>query len=220
MVVFIFSYCVHEKVTNIVIAKEGRAFYWRSFNNKFHPNTATNLYPIVKEEILQLVSHGVSIVAAVADNEPLNYAIIQLLRNDFPFLAFAPCSAHTMNLCVSKILKLPDVAQILNCCKDILILYNKKKEIKEKLYSLQLTNNPSATPLVLLEYSATRWSSQLISITRILELQSYVDLIMKQSPDFWVKLKSLQEFLGPFRVATDNLQKDSSTLLVAYEEFT
>jgi Protein of unknown function (DUF 659) len=88
----------HDKITTMVVAKEGRAYYWTSFNNKSHPNTALNLYPIIRDEMKFLISKGINIVAAVADNEPLNTAIINLLRSDIPFFFHIPCGAHTLNL--------------------------------------------------------------------------------------------------------------------------
>lgn len=74
---------------------------------------ATSSLPLHLLESESIIDQGVLVVAMVADNEAVNGALYRLLKNDFPFLIHVPCAAHTVQLCVKKIIDLPQVGMLL-----------------------------------------------------------------------------------------------------------
>jgi hAT family C-terminal dimerisation region len=103
--------------------------------------------------------------------------------------------------------------------KEIINQYKKRKEIKDRVFSHQIVIDPLTEPLVLLDYSTTRWSSQLRCINRLIELKTSINVVMPHPTEFWEDLQHLSQFLTPFAHASDILQKDSSLLINIYQQF-
>jgi hypothetical protein len=169
-------------------------------------------------EIKSQLANEIQIIALVADNEPLNRAAYNLLKEDYPFLIYVPCAAHTVQLCVKTILNLDVISVIMDEFTNLLTQY-KSKDLRVTLYNVHSATLNGKTPLKLLDYCPTRWSSQLISINRMIELQPYINILTKKSPSFWNNLRILADFLTPFAQATDIIQADSSTLADIYNQF-
>jgi hypothetical protein len=69
----------------------------------------------------------------------------------------------------------------------------------------------------------TRWNSLLIAVKRIQELHKEVitcyddEKLPTVSSEFFTQLSLLTDFLEPFQVATDFIQRDSATLQTVLE---
>ena len=204
------------KVTNVVILSGGEAFYWCSIVNDRSHNTAAWLAPLLVEVLYSVRAEGLRFTALVADNEQVNKALYDLVAQDFPFLIHSPCSAHLIQLCVLKALALPDIEPIFSTMEAIL------REFKLKVNRLklrQLQEVGGGTVYTLLRPCDTRWSSQLHAAIRLGKLQAFVDLVLPQEKDFWSALDQLVTFLKPFQLATDVMQKDTSTMYDCYLQF-
>ena len=213
----------HNKVTNIVLLAGGRPYYWVSIVNEMESNTAEwmfeKLLPILVDVLINV--HKLRVVAVAADNEAVNGALIRRLRRELPFLVHTPCAAHTIQLVVKNILDAAAFSTLVEQLHDVLRYFD-AKEHRNALKQLQLLRN--AKPLCLRKPNDTRWSSTLMAIERLLEMQKEVECCfdvpsIPNKREFFVQLKELREFLAPFRTATDIIQQDSATLLDVYQQF-
>jgi hypothetical protein len=213
----------HDKVTNVIPLCAGRAYYWESIVNTVDRNTAEWLYEKLKVSFDSIQSNGILVAALVADNETVNNALFNLLQADYKFLIQIPCAAHTLQLIVKKILALDGVDTLISAMNDILSAFVVSKDNRLKLKNLQLINVNEGEPnkiYALIRPCDTRWSSSYYAAERMLKLQQYIDIIMKQPSSFWDKLRSLIECLQPFQEATDIIQSDSANLFSVYSQFT
>jgi Protein of unknown function (DUF 659)/hAT family C-terminal dimerisation region len=213
----------HDKVTNVIPIGAGMSYYWQSIVNVSNTNTAEWQQAPMESALQSLMRAGVRVVALATDNEAVNGKLHRLLQPKFPFLIHVPCAAHTIQLCVRKILTLPAAAEVWESVTKIIAHFSASKDARLLLKSLQSNLRPGHVPLVLLKPNDTRWSSQLRAAQRIQLLQSSINAAM-QGPDamdaiFWTSLDVLIKFLIPFQIATDIVQSDSSTLMDVYHQF-
>jgi Protein of unknown function (DUF 659)/hAT family C-terminal dimerisation region len=206
-----------SKVTNIVILCGGESYYWCSIVNARNKNSALWLRDPLVEVLQSIRGEGLVFSALVADNENVNNALYDLVKIRYPFLVRSPCAAHLVQLCVLKALDLPHIDPILTEMETLLGQFRKSKEYRLKLRQVQ--EAATGTFHTLLRPCDTRWSSQLFAAERLVKLKSYVDLVMAQEASFWSNLEEVIRFLKPFQVATDVMQKDSSTLYDTYQQF-
>jgi hypothetical protein len=205
-----------SKVTNVVILCGGEAYYWCSIVNSSHHNTALWLRDPLVSVLNNIRAEGLIFTALVADNERFNHAVWELLVEPFPYLIRSPCAAHLVQLCVLKALALPGIEPILTDMEGVLGEFRYKvNRLKLKQVQIAATNSS----LNLLRPCDTRWSSQLFAADRLYLLKSYVDVVSEQTPQFWIDLQQVIEFLKPFQVATDIMQKDTSNLYDTYSQF-
>ena len=204
------------KVTNVLILCGGEAYYWCSIVNANHRNTANWLCDPLVKVMNDIKAEGLVFSALVADNERVNHALWEQVLEPFPFLIRSPCAAHLVQLCVIKALALPGIEGTLMAMDELL------GKFRLKVHRLQLKEVQLAakkTVLNLLRPCETRWSSQLQAAARLYMLKSFVDLVIEQPPQFWVNIQQIIEFLKPFQVATDVMQRDGSTLYDTYSQF-
>ena len=204
---------VQSKVTNVVLLSNGQAFYWRSIANKTEKNTAvwlhSQLLPIVEE----LVREGLRVVALVADNEAVNGALFRLLQEQFPFLLHIPCAAHTVQLVVKNSLETDRWKKVRTTVDDMLKTFASSKEKRIELMKLQSARDGKKI-MALVKPNDTRWNSFLSACERLLLLRPYIELMFSQTatPSFWKEMEALISFLAPFRLATNIIQADASTV--------
>jgi len=208
----------HDKVVNIVPMCNGVAYYWDSIVNSMNNNTASWQFPRVKESFLSIISKGVSVVAMVADNEAVNGALYRLMKDEFPFLVRVPCAAHTIQLCVKKIIDLPEVRTVVVTMNEIINAFAVSKNQRLQLKNMQATVDAGNIKLMVRPCD-TRWSSTLRAAERVLLLKRYIDIIIPQSSSFWDHLQMLIKFLLQYQISTDILQADISSLYDVYLQF-
>ena len=213
----------HHKVTNIVLLAGGRPYYWTSIVNPMDSNTAEwlceKILPIIVDTLIE--EHNLRVVAVTADNEAVNGALIRKLRSTLPFLVHAPCAAHTIQLVVKNVLDSAAFSTIVDQFQDVLRYFD-VKDHRNELKKMQLVKE--VKPLCLKKPNDTRWSSTLMAIERILEMQKEVECCFEvpsipNKREFFEQLKELKDFLRPFRAATDVIQQDRATLLDVYQQF-
>jgi hypothetical protein len=212
----------HEKVTNIVLLCGGTAYYWCSIVNSDESNTAEWLYSRISPILQELINeHKVRISAFVADNESVNGATHRRLLADFPFLIHVPCAAHTVQLIVRNVLAAAPFVHTVRQFTSMLKTFELKKN-SQALRALQAARG--VKQLVLQRPNDTRWSSTLYAIDRALEVREELTCCfdVPSIPDkaaFFAALGELAEFLRPFQIATDAMQKDGATLYTVYLHF-
>ena len=213
----------HEKVTNIVPILDGVAFYWRSLVNSAERNTAewlaANILPVLHSLI---DDYGARIIAFVVDNEAVNRAAFELLQRELPFLIHVPCAAHTIQLIVRSCLKHERYASTAQQLADLIRHF----DAKENRMALRRIQEARQLPvLAVLRPNDTRWSSTLLAAERMMRMRKEVETCYDEetlpSVDaaFFPALSALIDFLKPFQVATDIVQRDTSTLFTVYETF-
>jgi len=204
------------KVTNVVVICDGVAFYWRSITNASEKNTAEwmerSMVPVI-EELLQA---GVRLVGLVADNESVNGALFALLAAKYVFLLRIPCAAHTIQLVVKSSFASVRWKKMREEVERLLKEFS-LKECRQQLLNLQQAAGNS--PLFLLKPNDTRWNSFLFACQRLLKLRDFVNVIARRPDEFWSELEALVDFLLPFQVATDVLQRDSATLFDVWQQY-
>jgi hypothetical protein len=208
----------HDKVTNILPIVEGRAYYWTSVVNSTEKNNARWLSSNLKPILDSLINNKVKVVALVMDNEAVNWSMFRQLKRDMPFLVPVPCASHTIQLCVNKILDLLTVRDVRDGMRAIFKQFEAKDK-RQMLTKIQEAS-PHTRSLRLIRPCDTRWSSSLYAGRRLLALRKAIDMVL---PDielqFWSNLQSLCDFLEPFQIATDACQKDASTLVDVFRQF-
>ena len=226
----------HEKVINLVPVANGVAYYWDSVVLKKRSTAAAQL-PLISAGLESIIKAGVLVAGISSDNEMVNYTLFDLLIQPFPFLVHVPCAAHTIQLLVKSALLLPVVTDTLYGMDALLHSFDSNKMLRGTLDSLQATLRPGHVALRTIGYNATRWSSRLRSIQRILELKTcliammpnIIDHLMrhkrlanrvfKYEESWWQIIAGLRDFLVPYQIATDIVQSDSSCLMDIYYQF-
>jgi hypothetical protein len=192
----------HNKVTNIILLGGGLPYYWTSIVNPMNSNTAEWLFQKLQPVINDLIQeHHLRIVAIAADNEAVNGALMRKLKEPLPFLVHTPCAAHTIQLVVKNILESAAFSTSVEQLNDVLRFFD-AKEHRNALKQLQLVRH--ATPLCLRKPNDTRWSSTLMAIERLLEMQKEVECCFELSSipnkrEFFLQLTELKSFLVPFK---------------------
>lgn len=205
-----------DKVTNVLALHDGKAYYWSSIVNHSDRNTAAWLEEPVTAAITAIKKEGVLVSALVADNESVNGALHRRLLQHFPFLIRVPCAAHTLQLCVNKILDAStEVKAAMQQATTVIHLFSTNKSMRLALKSAQ----PTGKAKQLIRPVPTRWSSALAALTRMIELRTYIDLVAVQEASFWATLVNIAAFLKPWQIATDIVQSDRATLLDVYKQF-
>ena len=221
----------HDKVINICPVGRGVAYYWNSVVLKEYADADSQCGPI-STHITKIVSEKVRVVGLVIDNEAVNGALYRRLRVEFPQLIHIPCAAHTIQLCVRKVMGLPLVDDIVNALLELLAAFKSSKDLRVRLKAQQGLLRLGRPPLQLISVCDTRWNATLFAAERVLELENCIrpfisDIMAVVKNDdysycdstFWYPLKSLVNFLQPFKTATDIVQSDAATLAEVHEQF-
>jgi hypothetical protein len=221
----------HEKVINIVPVGRRVAYYWSSVVLKEYSDAATQT-PLIASALKSIIDKGISVVAIVMDNEAVNGAVYRRLKVDFPFLIHLPCAAHTIQLCIKKVMGVPVVLSVCRALERLLHAFKSSKDLRIKMKQQQGLLRSGSTPLQLLTLCDTRWNSQLFAAQRVLLLESCIrpfvpliigvlrdDTLTYDDGSFWYPLRALVNFLQPYKAATDVVQSDAATLSDVHEQF-
>ena len=203
------------------------AYYWDSVVLR-ERSTAQAQHQPVLQKIESLIAKGVRVIALVTDNESVNTALFKRLKVDLPWLLHIPCAAHTIQLCVNKVMQLPLISEVIEGLLAMLTTFRRNKELRIGLKSQQGLLRIGQPALQLINVVPTRWNSVLFAAERILLLENcirpYIDTIISiqskdggvaftyDTPSFWCPLQTLIQFLLPYRIATDVVQSDKACL--------
>lgn len=220
----------HNKVINVCPVGRGVAYYWSSVVLRAFADAETQCPPIAAQ--LTSISSCARVVAIVTDNEAVNGALYKRLKVIFPFLIHIPCAAHTIQLCVRKVMALPTVERIVDGLGRLLLAFKGSKELRVSMKAQQALLRRDRPALQLLTVCDTRWNSTLFAAERVLVLEQCIrpfipDIISAVGENsftfcdssFWHPLRALVAFLQPYRLATNILQSDKATLSDVHDQF-
>jgi hypothetical protein len=212
--------CRHSKVINLLLFHEGVPFFWDTIENIFERTNSSYMFKVLSPTIEYLLKMKVKIISVVMDNASTNIRFFELLKKEIPFLINIPCSAHLLQLCVNKILKLPSVKSIIDTMIHILDTFKSNNNYLLELRNLQASKFQTEDIKALIRPTDTRWSSSVAAARRLYLLRSYIKFILTDIPEnTWDHLKELMNFLEPFEIATNILQTDSSTIYYFYKQY-
>jgi hypothetical protein len=228
----------HDKVLNLCPVGRGIAYYWDSLVLKGSASAEEQVGPIAAG-LRSIIKSAVPVVAIVTDNEAVNGAMYRLLEDEFPFLLRIPCAAHTLQLCVKKVIKLDPVAPCVKALRALLLAFKHNKDLRIMLKEQQGIMRKGKQPLQLITIVPTRWNSIYYAAKRVLELQHCLtpcvpsikaQLAKEKQKDkygehsytddsFWQPMAVLIAFLIPYQEATDAVQSDAATLGDVHHHF-
>jgi hypothetical protein len=228
----------HDKVLNLCPVGRSVAYYWDSMVLKRGASAEEQAAPVA-QGLRSIIDARVLVVAIVTDNEPVNGAMYRLLVDDFPFLVHIPCAAHTLQLCVKKVLRLGPMAPMVKSLRALLLAFKRNKDVRILLKDQQGILRKGRQSLQLVTIVDTRWNSVLAAAKRVAELETclrpcvpfikaelskevykgqYDDLAFSDE-SFWHPLVTLIDFLVPYQIATDTVQSDDATLGDVHRHF-
>ena len=152
---------------------------------------------------------GLVPIAVVADNAAAYQLGLRLVKEmpGHEHLQMFRCAAHSVQLIVGDILKLPLLAGLQGTVLRILKAFE-DADRRDQLHKHQLAD--SFGPLCLVQPVQTRWNSLFQAASRLLTLRKYVEHIEPQSAADWKLIEDGCRVLGPFAEATDEAQKDAT----------
>nr|XP_043069576.1 zinc finger BED domain-containing protein 4-like [Drosophila bipectinata] len=127
------------------------------------------------------------------------------------------CYAHTINLLVQDLLKLPCVSGMLLKCKRTVSFFKSSNIANAKFKKEQGVSKPYS----LVQEVPTRWNSALFMIQRILETNESISKVLLKTPkslppftaDEITLLKELVEILNAFQDATVSISGDTKVTI-------
>ncbi|XP_041673694.1 E3 SUMO-protein ligase ZBED1-like [Drosophila eugracilis] len=140
------------------------------------------------------------VVCVVTDNDATILKACELLE-----YKHLPCVAHTINLIVQDVLKLPDFDVILTKCKSVVGFFKRSQIASSKFKEAQGEN-----PHSLLQEMPTRWNSAYEMMKRILKTNEFITLALVSS----------RGAPSPFSAAEVDILNDISEMLSPFEEAT
>lgn len=229
------------KVINLVPISSGVAYYWQSIVLRKLSAAADQVVPVIAG-LREILGRGVMVSAVVTDNEQVNVLLYKRLLAAFPFLIHIPCAAHTIQLCVRKAMELPEFAPVVDALTAMLYAFKADKSLRVNVRETQIAVRKDKTPLQIIRATDTRWNSLLVAAERALLLRDCiapftVDIKKRlaktkskkkrerwirhsfTSATFWDPLQTLVEFLQPYKIATDVVQSDASSLADVHYQF-
>jgi Protein of unknown function (DUF 659)/hAT family C-terminal dimerisation region len=189
--------------------------------NSSEKNTAEYLSDKISPIIQELIEKEIKVVAIIMDNEMLNNSLHTRLANIYPFLVHVPCSAHTLQLVVKRILQIPSLQPFIEEMNALINLFVKVKAHRLSLHESQeiRVRNNGGVIYSIIKPCDTRWSSSYLAAQRLLKLKEHINFVIPKPDTFWSTLTSIVLLLEPFKRTTDILQSDSSTLFDIYKCF-
>ena len=103
----------------------------------------------ISAHITSIINNSIVVVAMVSDNEAVNGALYRRLRLDFPFLIHVPCAAHTIQLCVRKVMDLAVVKRVVDSLLALLSAFKASKELRVNMKAQQALLRRGRPPLQL-----------------------------------------------------------------------
>jgi hypothetical protein len=211
-----------DKVTNVIILCGGVAYYWCSIVNGRAANSAEWMTVPITKVLDDLRAEGLPVAALSTDNERVNRTLHTLLQPTFKFLVRSPCAAHILQLLVHGALDLPSIQDNMILMEQLLNSF-RPKAMRIQLKNVQLEAAPvdgrKRVAYKLIKPCDTRWSSHLFAARRLIKLQRFIDVCTPRPRSFWDTLAEIVRFLSPFQIATDVMQRDTSSLYDIYQQF-
>jgi hypothetical protein len=129
--------CTQAKVLNVLLLAQTTPYFLKTIENNYESVNGeflfTNIAPIIED----LHSRGVKIVGIVMDNASVNLKLYECIQEIYPHFIRLPCTAHIVQLCVHKILKVPSIQKVINFMELILSTFRSTSALHNKLKTLQ-----------------------------------------------------------------------------------
>jgi len=219
------------KNTNSIALCNGQSYLlWSHRNSDTSDSVDSYLYPLVYSQIQCLVSRGICVVAMTTDNASnmilLGKKLYQI-PNQGRVILHVSCSAHTIQLMISKIVELKPLERFITEAEKLLEAFT---TVEGKKFRLELRNhqknNYPGEPLKLLFFNATRWLSRLNSLERMIKLKDSIvsvalgggfdlrpSLSVARDPLWWDRLeRGVIPVIRKFSFVTNIVQSDSANL--------
>lgn len=210
---------VTDHVINVMLFGGGRWYYWTSlYCYEDHCDSLwieQQMNPIIAE----LKAKGVKLVAIVADNGGADNSARTNLPEKYQLIS-VPCSGHTLQLVVKKVLAVPAVNAVLNFWGNIASNYTKNGSHVQRVALMRLTSGKKLRKAVV-----TRWNSQLFALERAREIferlvtvgSQYAEVLIPEPVQTLAQLDDLISMLKPFQLMTEALQSDAANLTTVME---
>jgi hypothetical protein len=191
--------CRQGKIINILLLSQNNPYFLRSCDSEHESVNAEFLYATIKPIIDGLHHRNIKIVGIVMDNASVNGKLYNDLIIDFPHFIRLPCAAHIIQLCVHRILLIPELKVVIDFMELILKEFRANSFPYSRLQKVQMDeedlidgdNVPNANEINLVDDEVsitakkgnvltlrrpndTRWSSSLMAAERILQLKPYI----------------------------------------------
>lgn len=217
-------------VTNILLLSGGCVIYWKSIYTT--SSSSDDALPYFRQVIDELLANKVWMAGFVTDNGSPMLSLYDKLKPHYKFLHQVRCSCHSLQLIVTSLIKLPEIAERMRWVKSIGNLYRSSTFFKNQLDTSQIASGFEAL-LTPVQVGDTRWNSLLYAINRLIKmkdaiLQLYTPKVLaqikKQKLNSFVEpargidacfidLEEIRSFLQPFQLATDIFQSNNCSLL-------
>lgn len=190
-----------------------------SFVSESH--TAENLHGCIEDALQEWnLTNEYRPIFIVSDNAPNMVKAIGLNEN----WERIPCFAHTLQLAIKDALKdTVGFGNIRKKCRSLVGFFSRSSTAHAKLDEMQVSINPNATPLKLIQDVETRWNSEFDMMKRLLELRtalgavlSFPNMPKSISNDEWDIIEMYTEALGPFKEATVLMSGEKYPTLSSY----
>ena len=202
----------HQKIVNLVVICEGFAYYLNSVLVEHNEATLKNILDEGKQIVKEM---GGILVAVSGDIFSGVVAAISTFCPENPQVIGFRCLAHSIQLTISDLLDKSPLKRVSETIIPLFVKHFSGPDHKKKLKDLQILSGKSENGcLKPIKPNATRWDSTYQCICRIIKLKEFLPLVglTIQETD-WELLNFSKIFLGRFKVCTDELQKDSSTIV-------
>ncbi|XP_050322582.1 E3 SUMO-protein ligase ZBED1-like [Bactrocera neohumeralis] len=174
-------------------------------------HSAVNIADTINNVVTEWGLQG-KVVCVVTDNDATMKKACELLK-----IMHIPCFAHTINLLVQDVLKLPCVSEIIVKCKRTVAFFKASNIAYAKFKEEQGVNKPYS----LIQEVPTRWNSALFMMQRILETNEAISRVLLKTPkslppftaDEITLIKELVEILNPFQDATVSVSADTKVTI-------
>ena len=158
----------------------------------------------------ELTTRGITVIGVVADNEPAMQLALGALHAKDPGIITARCMAHSLQLVLKDLTKeITAIKSTIDQVNSILSQY-RKSDFRRKLIQNGETHK-------LIRPVETRWSTNIDAMERIIQSRPFLENILTLTSEQWSEMETVFTFLLPFRIATDILQADSSSIFEGIE---
>jgi len=219
------------KNTNSIALCNGLSYLlWSHRNSDTSDSVDTYLFPLIKNQIKCLVDKGICVVAITTDNAS-NMILLGKKLYEIPnqgrVILHISCSAHTIQLMITKIVELKPLERFIKEAENLLEAFTtvEGKKFRLELRNHQKNNSPGE-PLKLLFFNATRWLSRLNSLERMVKLKDSIvsvalsggfdlrpSLSIARDPLWWDRLeRGVIPIIRKFAFVTNIVQSDSANL--------
>lgn len=107
----------HRPLMNMIVVSPQGAMFLKTFNTTGHVKNSEYLAEIMDQTVQEI---GVeNVVQVVTDNAPVCVAALRILESRYPSIVVSTCVAHSVDLMLEDIGKLPNVTSLIKKAKQV-----------------------------------------------------------------------------------------------------